>query len=1147
MIITFECPSCQSAIEADNTLFGTVRSCPSCEIEVEVPAAHVGPGVELGGFRIEDRLGRGGMGEVFLAEQLSMSRTVALKVLPPEMTTNKEAVERFLHEARMSARLEHPNIVTVLDAGEDCGFYYLAMNYVDGYTLDDRVKREKTIPEAEVLAYGKKVLAALDHAWTHHHILHRDIKPANVMIDKYGEVKLLDMGLAKAILEDSHLTISGTIVGTPYYMSPEQAKSQKQLDFRADLYSVGATLYHLLCGSPPFEGDSVVTILTQHVLEDVPPVQARNPEVSDACASLMEVMLAKKPEDRYDSYAAAISDFDRVLAGEMPAAETPAAQPKKKGVAFKRKPSNLVPPPARPVDQGAVTMDASAPQQPAFARGKKNPLVAAIAGFVTIFAVAALAIGVMMVVFQGPDGGENGTDDQPPDDLPPVVDTLPDDDDGPPPGWDDHHQPDADEMARRAAEVAREISEIRQFQKANPLQFDEALHRYQGLAAMAAGTPHHEAVLTEIREVRREREAAVTKVMGRLVKRVRDRVEAGETEEAARMLQEYDGPFAAITERKRQEAAERILDSKRRDDEARAAAEFRRREEAMAHFESRYLEITENLIRQDFAAARNQLVGLRREAEIKPVRREVLPLIDLAAEVAQMDNLVTASFKQNAGKIIPVRLKDDREQLVIDSVADGKVKASRLIKDKSGKVKGRIGRSFGYGDLSADEKVRRLGQAEGDAKHAMKAILYVEIGKAASAMKTLSRMESAACVAFASHIGNAVPLGFRYLLRAVPLPEDEEDLRALQRKVSRMEFDDAKEHEIRLAAATFLRRHGDQPECEPYRRFAEHLAHLGDETPDRSEHRTKTGAVVPGPGNNKPGLKGQKPHAVPAEFVDPRHLGRGADQAVELQRQTVKLKQMPLEIQNSLGMRFRLIPVAAYWGYPGEAPDKVYYMSKFEVTQEQWQAIFKHHRFQNPNPKHAADNLIYDDIQRFIKLLCEREGLPVGSYRLPTDEEWTYACRAGTRSKYSFGDDPGRFPEFANYLDSTAPPMYGGVDLRERRDQEHSDGNSRVARAGSYKPNPWGLYDMYGNLWEYVSDVSKYGNFHAVKGGSWLDTGDRLRATGRLMVDVRARPDPKLPQPYGFRLVLEPPKTKVREPDNRWRPPRDRRPFKRFR
>ncbi|OGV33780.1 MAG: hypothetical protein A2020_11680 [Lentisphaerae bacterium GWF2_45_14] len=321
--IFFNCPNCRIGIEADPSLAGGTAECPGCNSTILIPMPGIDKGMIVAGFKLESKLGTGGMGEVWLAHHTTMDRKVALKILSPGLTSNSEFVERFMKEVRNAAKMAHPNIVTAFDAGVDKGVYYLAISYIDGVELGNLLKIEKIIEEKKALKIIKDIAYALQYAWDEYKILHRDIKPSNIMIDRKGNAKLLDLGISKSLSEDAQLTLSGMIVGTPYYMSPEQALSKPNQDFRADLYSLGATLYHMVVGSVPYDAETAVGILTKHITESLPSPKSVNPNLSESCCALIEIMMAKNKSDRQNSWHDCIRDIDRVFSGMMPNTPTP--------------------------------------------------------------------------------------------------------------------------------------------------------------------------------------------------------------------------------------------------------------------------------------------------------------------------------------------------------------------------------------------------------------------------------------------------------------------------------------------------------------------------------------------------------------------------------------------------------------------------------------------------------------------------------------------------------------------------------------------------------------------------------------------------------------------------------------------------------
>jgi serine/threonine-protein kinase len=189
------------------------------------------------------------------------------------------------------------------------------MAYVNGETLEQRLERGDILSEREALRIVRAVADALAYAWDEHRLLHRDIKPGNIMLDHRGRVFLLDLGLAKSLVDERGITLANTVVGTPRYMSPEQAQGSGDLGVTSDIYSLGATLFHLIVGSPPFDSDSALAIMSQHVHRPLPCPRERNPAIGDACSRLVEHMMAKKPEDRCPNWQALVAECDRLLEG----------------------------------------------------------------------------------------------------------------------------------------------------------------------------------------------------------------------------------------------------------------------------------------------------------------------------------------------------------------------------------------------------------------------------------------------------------------------------------------------------------------------------------------------------------------------------------------------------------------------------------------------------------------------------------------------------------------------------------------------------------------------------------------------------------------------------------------------------------------
>ncbi|HLQ37586.1 MAG TPA: serine/threonine-protein kinase, partial [Planctomycetota bacterium] len=267
-------------------------------------------------YEILERVGAGAMGTVFKARHKKLNRIVALKVLRPSLARDERYVDRLRREARIVASLSHPNVVTGFDLGEEGGYHFFVMEFVEGKSLRALLQEWGMFPEAQVLKVGMQVTSALDHAYPRG-IIHRDIKPGNVLIDPAGNIKLTDLGLAKGPT-DMTITRDGATVGTPQYISPEQARSPADVDVRSDLYSLGATLYHMATGQPPFRGDSMAEVITK-VLHDVAPSpRDLNPALSEGLSLVIRKLLAKDVTRRYQTPRELLDDLERVQRAEAP-------------------------------------------------------------------------------------------------------------------------------------------------------------------------------------------------------------------------------------------------------------------------------------------------------------------------------------------------------------------------------------------------------------------------------------------------------------------------------------------------------------------------------------------------------------------------------------------------------------------------------------------------------------------------------------------------------------------------------------------------------------------------------------------------------------------------------------------------------------
>ena len=270
------------------------------------------------GYKILGKLGMGAMAIVYKARQLSLNRTVAIKVLPKRFSENPEYVERFYKEGQAAAKLNHTNIVQAYDVGEAGGYNYFVMEYVEGKTLYDDLSAGKIYDEKE----ATDIIIQVAHALAHAHargLIHRDVKPKNIMINTAGKVKLADMGLARETADiEAAQTEAGKAYGTPYYISPEQIRGEIDIDGRADIYGLGATFYHMVTGRVPFMADDPSDVMRKHLRDPLIPPDHINTSLSAGISEIIEIMMAKRKRNRYTNIEELLVDLEAIRSGQPP-------------------------------------------------------------------------------------------------------------------------------------------------------------------------------------------------------------------------------------------------------------------------------------------------------------------------------------------------------------------------------------------------------------------------------------------------------------------------------------------------------------------------------------------------------------------------------------------------------------------------------------------------------------------------------------------------------------------------------------------------------------------------------------------------------------------------------------------------------------
>jgi serine/threonine-protein kinase len=279
--------------------------------------APLSPGAPFGNYEVVAEIGEGGMGRVYKARDTLLDRPVALKVLSLALSKDEAFVQRFTREARVAARLNHPNIVQIYSFGREVETWFLAMELIDGNSIGGFMRQGAVFDEKDAVTIARHAARALRVAHQAG-IVHRDVKPENLMMSMRGEVKLVDLGLAKSVEDDSSLTHTGLTMGTPHYIAPEQVRAQKDIDGRADIYSLGATLYHMASGRTPFMADSPSLVILKHLTDEPLDPRVYRPDLSENVCRVIAKMMAKDREARYQDMYAVDKDLERLQKGLEP-------------------------------------------------------------------------------------------------------------------------------------------------------------------------------------------------------------------------------------------------------------------------------------------------------------------------------------------------------------------------------------------------------------------------------------------------------------------------------------------------------------------------------------------------------------------------------------------------------------------------------------------------------------------------------------------------------------------------------------------------------------------------------------------------------------------------------------------------------------
>src|SRR5277367_1146508 len=299
-MVTTTCAKCANLIDVTGLEPGDTITCPYCANEFAITR-------QFGNFVLERQLGAGGMGAVYLGQDVTLNRVVAVKVLKPELVSDQKFMATFLREAEITASLNHPNIVQVYAFGQHEGIYYMVVEYISNGSLDDKIANLGRITELEGIEIGIAVARGLECALQRGGLIHRDIKPGNILFNSSNTPKVVDFGLSLSFDTTDHF--DGEIWGTPYYVAPEKLERERE-DFRSDLYSLGATLFHAISGRPPYEGEDPNAVAMKHLSGKVVSLKAFVPDISDQTTYAVSRAMAREPDERYQSYAEFIEQLE---------------------------------------------------------------------------------------------------------------------------------------------------------------------------------------------------------------------------------------------------------------------------------------------------------------------------------------------------------------------------------------------------------------------------------------------------------------------------------------------------------------------------------------------------------------------------------------------------------------------------------------------------------------------------------------------------------------------------------------------------------------------------------------------------------------------------------------------------------------------
>ncbi len=605
----------------------------------------------IAGFEILKKLGQGGMATVWMARQLSLDRIVAIKVLLPRFAVDDEEVSRFHSEAQAAARLKHPGIVQVYDASVTDGSYYFIMEYIAGYTVGEWLRRKGLLPERDALLVAEHVCDALAYAWDHANVIHCDIKPDNVMIDDDGTVKVMDLGLARTLNAMSSYTEDDDyVLGTPSYMSPEQARGDAHLDFRSDIYALGAMLYHLVSGKRLFSDTDEETALELQITGSAPDPMDINPSLSRPICALIERMLAKNPDLRGDSWQAVHADMRRVYSGLMP------HQPLQPGEMSTVQRS-----------ERRASVDTERLRRLTTNNSRFSLSSAMWTALWTAIAAVAVAMAIRFYLAMA-----SHTPPSSPSPEPPSTTRLAPSRQRTPTGTTGSTTIDRNESPEETLFQAALA-----WQRANPTDHEGAIARYEKVIQAARGTSYEHRAEACIRMLKSERRQMRQQQIEEMQQKLATHMDAGKYADAEALVAAYPGNLAednAFRERMR-----RDIQRHRETRESQIRLEARRRQEQLGReVMTPVMQNAANaIIRGDLPQAINLIRPLRARDDLSWYHDSLLELENGLEALLNIDEWILETFRMEQGQTIEVALGSGSALLTIGVLQNAELQCFR--------------------------------------------------------------------------------------------------------------------------------------------------------------------------------------------------------------------------------------------------------------------------------------------------------------------------------------------------------------------------------------------------------------------------------------------------------------------------------------